>query len=433
MERLRNMINGDDIADEPDVDEKKSDSRFEIGLLDLKRDINEYVGNSIDDTEKGVEAPSFNWYDKNLKIGLKAYGCKESDYNDIMGMYLNYFKDYSEKPVVTRSFSSPYGPSISINSNQNTSRELTLSFSRISNLLEVYMQINEKATSKDLDFLKETWDRIYSTDDLDPEKRLNTLGVEIMDDGLHWDHIGGYERVKDDVKKTVILPLEEHDVYENITKHTRVHQKDITPKAVLFYGPPGTGKTTMGKIIAGQLDMPFVNVPVESIFTKWYGESPKRLSEIFRLAGGYDRCVLFIDEIDALTGNRDGIHEESRKVLSTLLTRMDGLRTRDGILTIGATNRYDDIDPAVKRRFDDEIYFDLPSMSDRVDILGLYCKHLDNDGISEIAGNTDSYSGSDIEKMAKDVEREYAKRIIESGVDGLPSLDLYMDYIEKKG
>jgi len=422
--------------EDTEMEDTNEKDDFEMDLSEFRDRFEKYTS----DTLKGVDGslirashPSFDWLGNKLGINMKISGCDDKDFHDVMGSFLTYFPGgYDSRPYFERSYMSKFGPSWRIVAKDETTKYLDIRLLRPFNELEIKFEIEEKATAKDLDFLKNMWKGLYSSEKLNPEEKLKTLGVDIVDDKLPWDVLGGYEDVKEKIKKTIILPVEHSDVYKKITEQTRVYQKDITPKAVLFYGPPGTGKTTMGKIIAGKLNMPFINIPVETIFTKWYGESPRRLADIFRLAGTYERCVLFIDEIDALAIDRGNMHEESRKVLSTLLTRLDGLKTRPGILTIGATNRYEDMDPAVKRRFDDEIFFRLPNESDRKSIIRLYAKHLKDDEIAELAARTENYSGSDIEKMAKDVERAYAKKIIEEGAEGLPSIELYLTYIEER-
>ncbi|MGC8934767.1 MAG: AAA family ATPase, partial [Thermoproteota archaeon] len=157
-----------------------------------------------------------------------------------------------------------------------------------------------------------------------------------------------------------------------------------------------------------------------------------RLAEIFKTAESYGKCVLFIDEIDALAVRREDIHEESRRVLSVLLTRLDGIKTKPGILTIGATNRIEDLDPAVRRRFDEEIYFRLPNLKDRKEIFRLYAKHLPEEELEELANKTEGFSGSDIERIARSVERAFGKKIIEEKISGLPSVEMYMQAIEEE-
>jgi ATP-dependent 26S proteasome regulatory subunit len=116
------------------------------------------------------------------------------------------------------------------------------------------------------------------------------------------------------------------------------------PRAVLFEGPPGTGKTTSAKIIAAQVGIPLMYVPLESIISKYYGEAEKNLSHIFEMAAELEGCIIFIDEIDTLGGNRDndGMHEASRRVLSALLRRLDSFESNDNTLLICATNRKKD-------------------------------------------------------------------------------------------
>lgn len=115
------------------------------------------------------------------------------------------------------------------------------------------------------------------------------------------------------------------------------------PKAVLFEGPPGTGKTTSAKIIASTVGIPLIYVPAEAMLSKWYGESEKGIAKVFEKSAELGRVILFIDEIDALAGSRDtdGVHEVSKRVVSTLLRKLDSFESENDVLLICATNRKD--------------------------------------------------------------------------------------------
>jgi SpoVK/Ycf46/Vps4 family AAA+-type ATPase len=201
----------------------------------------------------------------------------------------------------------------------------------------------------------------------DPVTNLQKFGVSVFMPGednkknLDWDYIAGYENVKRKIEDTVMLALTHGEVYDQITSRTRMKNETNRPKAILFEGPPGCGKTTMAKIIANQVNIPLIYMPIEAIMSKWYGESENRFAEIFESAKAMGRAILFIDEIDALAISREGnIHEGTRRILSTLLRKIDGFESDGEVLVIMATNRKKDLDPALVSRLDLSIHFELP-------------------------------------------------------------------------
>jgi hypothetical protein len=145
-------------------------------------------------------------------------------------------------------------------------------------------------------------------------KKLKDMGVIVFApdnkgflEGLSWDVLAGYETQKRDIEDTVLLSLTHADVFDQITQATRVRFEKNRAKAVLFEGPPGTGKTTSAKIIASQVGIPLIYLPLESVMSKWYGESEKKLADIFELAGRLGKAIIFIDEVDALAVGRSSV------------------------------------------------------------------------------------------------------------------------------
>lgn len=199
-----------------------------------------------------------------------------------------------------------------------------------------------------------------------PDKRVNHLD---------WDYIAGYETVKRSIEDTVLLALTHGDVYDQITALTRMKNETNRPKCVLFEGPPGCGKTTSAKIISSQVQIPLVYMPLEAIMSKFYGESENRLAEIFEAAQAMGNVILFIDEVDALATSREGgLHEATRRILSTLLRKIDSFESDGEVLVICATNRKKDLDPALISRTDLSIRFELPDPSTRAQIFKRYAK-----------------------------------------------------------
>lgn len=192
---------------------------------------------------------------------------------------------------------------------------------------------------------------------------------------LDWDYLAGYEKVKRNIEDTILLSLTNASVYDEITAITRMKNESNRPKCVLFEGPPGCGKTTSAKIISHQVQIPLVYMPLEAIMSKFYGESESRLAEIFEAAQALGSVILFIDEIDSLATSREtGLHEATRRILSTLLRKIDSFESEGEVLVICATNRKKDLDPALISRTDTSIRFELPDAKTRAEIFKRYAK-----------------------------------------------------------
>ena len=268
-----------------------------------------------------------------------------------------------------------------------------------------------------------------------PIVTLQTLGATIFEseNAPAWDFLAGYEKEKQLVKDTVISPLLNPEIYDQIARMTRKNYQSIKPKAVLFEGPPGTGKTTMARLIAGETKSTLVYVPVESIMSKWYGESEKNLKQIFKECEKLENSILFLDEIDSLAASREGsIHEASRRVLSVLLREVDGFNQGKSTILIGATNRKDDLDSALLSRFNVSILFDLPNENERKAIIGNYAQHLTDENLLDLASRTDGMSGRDIKNLCERVERSWASELIIRKVDTItpPSIEKYLVQID---
>lgn len=225
----------------------------------------------------------------------------------------------------------------------------------------------------------------------------------------------GYDDIKNQVKESVIYPLKNPEVYDAITQKTRKHYAVNRPKAVLFSGPPGVGKTTMAKLIAKEADLPLVYIPLENIMSAYYGESSKKLAFIFDVAAKTKGkgLVLFIDEIDSLAPSRnEKLFEATRRMLSVLLRKIEGLESHQGYLTIGATNRKKDLDSALISRFDTIIDFPYPSQKDIFEILHLYATHLSAEEKKELSSLLLGLSPRSIADVCKRAERIQARNAI---------------------
>jgi transitional endoplasmic reticulum ATPase len=219
---------------------------------------------------------------------------------------------------------------------------------------------------------------------------------------VHWDDIGGLEEAKQELKEAVEWPLKNPEVF------TRLGIKP--PRGILIYGPPGCGKTLLARGIATESEANFITIKGPEVFSKWVGESEKAIREVFRKARMAAPAVIFFDEVDSLSPRRglgfadSGVTE---RVISQLLTEMDGLITLEDIVVIAATNRPDIVDPAVLRpgRFDRLIYVPEPDEKGRLQIFNIYTKGMPmakDVNLPQLAVATRNYTGADIEALCRE-------------------------------
>ena len=268
---------------------------------------------------------------------------------------------------------------------------------------------------EEINAVSEIYKTIFSQMSESPETRLKKLGATIMSGAadITWDYIAGYEEVKRTIRESVIMPLQNPELYDKIAGLTRRVFESNRPRAILFEGPPGVGKTTAARIIATEAGIPLIYVPIESIMSKWYGESSRNLSDIFDAADDMNGAIIFLDEIDSLAGSRDNnMFEATRRILSVLLRKLDGIDAVVNTITIGATNRRNDLDNALLNRFDQSIFFPLPNASERAAIFSSYAKHLSDDDLKVLGERSEGLSGRSIKDICEFAERRWARRII---------------------
>ncbi len=219
---------------------------------------------------------------------------------------------------------------------------------------------------------------------------------------VHWEDIGGLDEVKEDLREAVEWPLKTPEIF------TRLGIKP--PKGILLYGPPGCGKTLLGKAVATESAANFITIKGPEIFSKWVGESEKAIREVFRKARMAAPAVIFFDEIDSLVPRRGLGFSDSgvtERVISQLLTEMDGLVTLEDIVVVAATNRPDMVDPAVLRpgRFDRLIYVPEPDEKSKLQIFKIYTKNMPlkkDVELSLLVAAAKYFSGADIEALCRE-------------------------------
>ena len=235
-----------------------------------------------------------------------------------------------------------------------------------------------------------------------------------------YEDIGGLEEEVKKVREMIELPLRHPELFERLGVEA--------PKGVLLHGPPGNGKTLLAKAVAGETNANFITIGGPEIMSKFYGESEERLREIFKQAEENAPSIIFIDEIDSIAPKREDVSGETeRRVVAQLLSLMDGLEARGKVVVIGATNRPNAIDPALRRpgRFDREIEINPPNKDGRLEILQIHTRGMPLEpeiSLEELADLTHGYVGADLSALCKEAAIRSLRRI-------LPELDLEMESI----
>ncbi|GIU70796.1 MAG: ATPase AAA [Candidatus Nitrosocaldaceae archaeon] len=229
-----------------------------------------------------------------------------------------------------------------------------------------------------------------------------------------YEDIGGLKEEIQKVREMIELPLRHPEIFEKLGIEA--------PKGVLLYGPPGTGKTLLAKAVANESNAHFISISGPEIMSKFYGESEARLREIFKEAKEKAPSIVFIDEIDSIAPKREEVTGEvERRVVSQLLSLMDGLETRGKVVVIAATNRPNAIDPALRRpgRFDREIEISVPDKRGRLEILMIHTRNMplatdpeNTVDLDRIAGMTHGFVGADLEYLCKEAAMKCLRRLL---------------------
>ena len=266
-------------------------------------------------------------------------------------------------------------------------------------------------------------DAVIVTENTQVEVLPQPLTIRRQVPRITWEDIGNLEYAKQRIRELVELPLKYPELFRILGIEP--------PKGVLLYGPPGCGKTLLAKAVANEVNAAFFVINGPEIMSKWYGESERRLREIFYRAEENSPSIIFIDEIDAIAPKRgEVVGEVEKRVVSQLLTLMDGLRGRGQVIVIGATNRPEDLDPALRRpgRFDREIEITVPNKKARLEILKVHTRgvRLSSDvSLEKLAEITHGYTGADLAALVREAGMSALRKI-------LPKLDLKRKHLDPK-
>jgi len=227
---------------------------------------------------------------------------------------------------------------------------------------------------------------------------------------VSYEDIGGLKEEVKKVREMIEIPLKRPELFERLGI--------APPKGVLMHGPPGTGKTLLAKAVASESDAHFILINGPEIMSKYVGGSEENLREFFEEAEENSPSIIFIDELDAIAPKREETQGEvERRTVAQLLTLMDGLKSRGQVVVIGATNRPDSLDPALRRpgRFDREIEIGVPDSEERKEVMEIHTRGmpLDEDvDLNEIADTTHGFVGADLESLCKEAAMRVVRRII---------------------
>lgn len=281
----------------------------------------------------------------------------------------------------------------------------------------------------------------YQTDSLSPEL-LNKIEVSMGDflDSLkeiepsatrqltvevprvRWEDVGGFKAVKKQLQEAIEWPFK----YEQLYKSAKI---DL-PRGILLHGPPGTGKTLLVKAIANEINANFISVKGPALLSKWVGDSEKALREVFKKARQVAPCIIFFDEIDSLVPHRGMGEQIAERMLSQLLTEMDGIEELRQVVVLAATNRIDMIDAALLRpgRFDLIIHLDLPSEEDRYEIIAVHLQGLSlakDIDCRDLASKTAGFSGAELKYLCQRAALMAVREVVQSR-----SSDKVMEQVE---
>ena len=252
----------------------------------------------------------------------------------------------------------------------------------------------------------------------------NAKAVQISKEGgvpsITYEDIGGFRDEVARVREMIELPLRHPELFKRLGVEA--------PKGVLLHGPPGTGKTLLAKAVANETNANFYTIGGPEIMSKYHGESEERLRNVFQQAEKNAPSIIFIDEIDSIAPKRDEVSGEvERRIVAQLLSLMDGMSSRGKVVVIGATNRINAIDPALRRpgRFDREIELGVPDRNGRLEILQIHSRGMPlakDVNLQKLADISHGFVGADLQSLSKEAAMRALRRI-------LPEIDLASESI----
>ncbi len=233
--------------------------------------------------------------------------------------------------------------------------------------------------------------------------------------GISYEDVGGLDNELREIRETIELPLHKPEVFSDLGIDP--------PKGVLMFGPPGTGKTLIAKAVANEVSAQFIHVDGPEIMSKYKGESEQKLRDIFREARQDGDAIIFFDEIDSFAGQRgDGGDDGDDRIVGQLLSLMDGMDSQENVVVIGATNRADSLDPALRRggRFDREVEIGVPDEKGRKEIFEIHTENMplaDGVTVDSLADRTHGFVGADIATTCREAAMEALRRYEFDGED----------------
>ncbi len=276
----------------------------------------------------------------------------------------------------------------------------------------------------------ESWYKEYGS-------MFQKLGCRVSHDtSLGWKDLVGLDSLRERLERTIFVPLAREPLYQKIAERVMTPRARLLPRGVFLSGPPGCGKTWSMKVIASEAKLPVVILPCEAVLSKWFGESENRLASVFRLCREVGRMILMIDELDALARHRSDSHEVTARMVTILLTELDGLVESSEVLIVGAANNVELIDKAVLDRFDTKIQFEIPTRTQLLAALVYYAKQLSSEDHAEIVEKLDGWNFRRLAKFAEQVIRAYVSQLnlnlLEASEPPLPRKEDYLAVLSEE-